>query len=506
MDPEAFSVPQRQSILGVALIFSTTLYRFLRGFWVLGVYFILSNPSSATILMVSLGLVALGVLALGYSWLYYRKFLFHIDYTNQEFVLQKGVFSTEDMAIPFDKIQQVYLKRSLLQRLINVYSLVIETAGSKGDEVNIKAVTREDAQKLSSILIQVKQAHRPQEGGEYLDSEETPSSEHSRLWTHKLDFLTLLKIGISTNYIRGLALVIAFFTTIYNELNSFFKDYAEEVSEYYKQVPAPTESIGVFLVLFFILLLISIIITVVEVYLKYYGLTLVQTRESLELEMGLKTNTKVSLKPRRVQLMQIITNPVQKYFNLYETRIALASSENALLKKKIHIPGLGKDTVEKVALFLYGDVESNFEQMFSPHKLMLIRRLFFVFLPVAVSFLILQWFPYTSHAIWTGLAIGFTIIGGIYQYIRFRSLKLIFSAEFLQKKQGVWNEREERFELFKMQSVTVSQPFWYKKRNLINIVFHTAGGDVSFKAVNKDILPYINYILYKVESTNRKWM
>lgn len=505
MNPEAFSVPQRQSVLGVALIFSTTLYRFLRGFWVVGVYFVLSSPSATTILLVLLGLGVLGVLALGYSWLYYRKFLFHIDYQNQEFVLQKGVFSTEDIAIPFDKIQQVYLKRSLLQRLINVYSLVIETAGSKGDEVNITAVSKEDAQKLSSILLQFKQAHGNREDGELSEAEEAPS-EQSKLWTYKLDFLTLLKIGISTNYIRGLALVIAFFTTIYNELNSFFKDYAEEVSEYYEQVPEPTESLGVFLVLFLILLIISIIITVVEVYLKYYGLTLVQTRESLELEMGLKTNTKVSLQPRRVQLMQVITNPVQKRFNLYEVRIALASSENALSKKKIHIPGLGRDTVGKVASFLYGDAESNFEQIFRPHRLMLMRRLFLVVIPVALSFLVLQWFPYTNFSIWLGLAIGFVILGSIYQYIRFRSLKLIFTAEFLQKKQGVWNEREERFELFKMQSVTVKQPFWYKRKNLINIVFHTAGGDVSFKAVNKDILHYVNYILYKVESTNRKWM
>lgn len=504
MDREAFSIPQRQSILGIALIFSTTLYGFLRGFWVLGVYFLLSSPSAATVVYVLLGLGVLGILVLVYSWQYYRKFLFHIDYSNREFVLQKGVFSSEDIAIPFDKIQQVYLKRSLLQRLINVYSVVIETAGSKGDEVNIKAMSQEDAKQLSSILIEAKKSHRSTVENEEIQTGE--SNGNTRLWTHKLDFLTLLKIGISTNYIRGLALVIAFFATIYNELNSFFKDYAEEVSGYYEQVPDPTESLSVFLILFFILLIISIIITVVEVYLKYYGLTLVQTRESLELEMGLKTNTRVSLQPRRVQLMQIITNPVQQSFNLYEARIALASSENALQKKKIHIPGLGKDTLNKVASFLYGDAELNFQKAFRPHRLMLIRRLFIVLVPVLLSFIILQWFPYISITLWWVLAIIFIVLGSLYQIIRFRSLELIFSDEFLQKKQGVWNKREERFELFKMQSVTVRQPFWYKRRNLVNIVFHTAGGDVSFKAVHKEILFYINYILFKVESTDKKWM
>ncbi|HSI70525.1 MAG TPA: PH domain-containing protein, partial [Gillisia sp.] len=156
MTTEAFSHPQRQSILGVVLIFLTTLYRFLRGFWVLGVYFLLSNPSAATVVYVILGIVALAVVTLGYSWVYYRRFLFYIDYSREEFVLQKGVFSTEDIAISFDKIQQVYLKRYLVQRLINVYSVVIETAGSKEDEVNITAVSRENARLLTDILLKAK--------------------------------------------------------------------------------------------------------------------------------------------------------------------------------------------------------------------------------------------------------------------------------------------------------------------------------------------------------------
>lgn len=471
----------------------------------LGVYFLLSNPSSVTILLVVLGLAVLGILVLGYSWVYYRKFLFHIDYKSEEFVLQKGVFSTEDIAIPFDKIQQVYLKRSLLQRLINVYSLVIETAGSKGDEVNIKAVSHEDANRLSSILIKAKK-EKTSQAVEGEITTEAENEEPAKIWTHKLDVATLLKIGISSNYIRGLALVIAFFTTIYNELNSFFKDYAEEMSEYYEQVPDPTESIGFFIVLIIFLILISIIITVLEVFFKYYGLKLTQTRESLELEMGLKTNTKVSLQPRRVQLMQVITNPVQRSFNLYEARIALASSENALLKKKIHIPGLARDTVAKVESFLYGDATTNFQETFRPHKLMLIRRIVVVLIPVAISLLVLFYIPYVSFNLWAIFAFIFIVLGITYQYVRFKSLILVFTDDFLQKKQGVWSRREERFEVFKMQSVTVKQPFWYKRRNLVNVVFHTAGGDVSFKAVNKGILVYINYILYKVESTHRKWM
>lgn len=503
MNSEAFSHPQRQSVLGVVLIFLTTLYRILRGFWVIGIYLVLKTPSGIMLFYLGMGLAVLAIVVLAYSYMYYRNFIFYINYKTEEFVLEKGVFSTQSVAISFDKIQQVYLKRTLLQRVINVYSVVVDTAGSKEDEVNIDALSGEDANHLSSILIKVKQQNEPVDAEEVIEHQEKKQQEY---WTHKLDIPTLLKIGISTNYIRGLALVLTFFTTIYNELNSVFKDYSEEFSEYYEQVPDLQNSVTLLLVLFFILLIISVLITVFEVFIKYFGLKLTQTRDSLELEMGLKTNTKVSLQPRRVQLMQVITNPVQKRFNLYEARVALASSENALQKKKIKIPGLDLSTVGKVKSFLYGDVEVSFEKSFHPHQLMFYRRIFIALLPVLFSLPVIFYTGYISWSLWLILVLLYSVVAITYQWFLYKSLKLIFTDEFLLKKRGVWNKREDNFEIFKMQGVSVNQPLWYKRRNLVNVYFHTAGGDISFKAVTKEILPYINYMLYKEESTNRRWM
>src|SRR5690606_21016987 len=139
---------------------------------------------------------------------------------------------------------------------------------------------------------------------------------------------------------------------------------------YYEAVPEIENSVGFFVILLILLLLVSIVITMIEVYVKYFGLKLTQTRDNLELEMGLKTNTKVSLQPRRVQLMQIVTNPVQQWMNLYEARIALASSENALQKKKIKIPGLGTEELLKVQSFLYGNIGGSFREVFRPHRIM----------------------------------------------------------------------------------------------------------------------------------------
>lgn len=501
MDPNLFEDPQRQSEIGILLIFLNKIFNLLKGFWAIVLYFLFTGPSVATLVYIGLGLGVMAVLVLVYSFVYYRKFLFHIDYINQEFVLQKGVFNTEDIAIPFDKIQQVYFKRSILQRILNVNSLIVETAGSKQEEISIKAISNEKANQLLAILIKVKDQYSE----ETSDSEISGEPSEDRLWTHELSFLTLLKIGISTNYLRGLALIAAFFTTIYNEIRTVSEEHSEIIQNYLDKLPGPMESISIFFLIAVIVLFLSVFITVAEVFIKYFNLKLKQTKDSLELEMGLKTNTKVSLQPRRVQLLQVITNPVQKWLNLYEVRIFLANSENELQKSKIKIPGLDRATVAKVNSFLHMEQASDFGKSFSPDKLLLVRRIIIALVPALVIGFIVFFTDYIALTwLW---AVGFYgIIAVVWQLLMFRSLKLILTEDFVFKKYGVWNKTVERVEIYKIQSVSVFQPLWYEKKNLVNIIFHTAGGDVSFRTVNKNILPYINYMFYKIESNSRSWM
>ena len=506
MKADSFSEPQRQSGIGVLLIFLTTAFKFVKGFWVLGVYFLLKSPGGQIMFYVGLGISILAIIAFIYSYWYYRNFLFHIDYSKEEFRLQKGVFSTEDIAIPFDKIQQVYLKRSILQRIINVYSLVIETAGSSDKEISITAISKEKADILSALLIMAKKDAATAE----TETEELETDVKKEvLWTHSLNFSDLLKIGLSTNYLRGLALIFVFFSTIFNELRPFVDDYSEDFDEQLEQIPGISESLGAFVIVAFLMLLLSMFITVIEVFIKYYGLKLQQSKNSLELEMGLKTNTRISLQPRRIQLLQVTTNPVQKWLNLYEARFSLASSENTLEKSKIKIPGLGEITVEKIKSFVYAEVNSevNLEKTFRPHRILLFRQMFqSVLLPIVLSVFFPLFTDYIDFITWAVLVGIYLIIGIFWQVKLFASKKLEISDNFLRLKSGVWNKKEETVETYKLQSLSVTQPIWYKKKNVFNVVFHTAGGDVSFRAVDKKIAPYLNYILFKIESAHKGWM
>ena len=225
--------------------------------------------------------------------------------------------------------------------------------------------------------------------------------------------------------------------------------------------------------------------------------------------MGLKTNTKVSLQPRRLQLMRIKTNPVQECLNLYEAQISLSSSENELQKNKIKIPGLGKEIVEKIKYFLYPESsKSSFSTTFRPDKLLLFRKISLAMLPVVIFLAFWYFLDFINLKLGAILSISslYIIAALILQVLAFKARKLIFTEEFLQKKTGFWNKTDETLELFKIQSISVKQPIWYRRKNLVNVVFHTAGGDLKFYAVNTGIIQYVNYVLYKAEVSSKHWM
>ena len=149
---KAFAKPQLQSKIGILVIFTSSFYKVLKAVLISFAYLLFSSNAKAKRERGGGGGVV-GLLSLIYSFFYYKKFKFHIDYEQKEFVLQKGVFSTEFINIPFDKIQQVYFKRSIVQRIINVYEVAIDTAGSSQKEVTIKALSKEKADALRSILM-----------------------------------------------------------------------------------------------------------------------------------------------------------------------------------------------------------------------------------------------------------------------------------------------------------------------------------------------------------------
>lgn len=137
-----FSQPQKQSLLGVVVMFANTLQKSVRAFWPVLLIWLVKFESLNKV-MVFGGIAAVIVIIAIISYLQYHFFTFHIDEETNEFIIQKGVLNRTKIAIQLHKIQQVNINQSLIQRLVGVHKLEIDTAGSDKKEASISAISHE---------------------------------------------------------------------------------------------------------------------------------------------------------------------------------------------------------------------------------------------------------------------------------------------------------------------------------------------------------------------------
>ncbi|WP_031429143.1 PH domain-containing protein [Flavimarina sp. Hel_I_48] len=505
-----FTRPQLQSPVGILLIFVASAFKSLRGLWVLGAYILFGKITGDKLFYLLFGAVLLAIWLIIYSILAYRRFIFHIDYNKAEFILKQGVFSTTEIAIPFDKIQQVYFKRDLLQRVINVYEVVIDTAGSKAEEVKIKALSRANADLLQAALLKEVQSAPVEESPDFdKKNEATAQPLPKELWTYRLSFGKLLRIGLSTNYLRGVWILLIFAGSILQQFdtNLIDEDYNLQLENLYDTYISTNYTLTLLFIALPILFLVGILITTTEVFIKYYGLKLTRTGKELQLEMGLKTNTRVALKPERIQIFTIKVNPVQRYLNLYNLQFSLVNSVEESEKSKIKVPGIPEEIVSKIQNFVFEIDPGATKESFRPNKLLFVRQCFFGLLPLMIGLLL--WYIFLENFAFNFILPVFLIYLPAMIYLKwfsYKAIKLEFTSEFLIKKTGLWTKKTEIIPFYKLQSISVKQPLWYKKRNVYNLVFHTASGDVSFMAVNGAVLSQVNYGLYKIETAAKPWM
>lgn len=492
-----FSRPQRQSLVGLGLIFTRSLYAILRNFWFIAFYFLVGKVDQYMLFWMGVAVFFILLLCLGYSIMSYLKFVFYIDQDNREFVLRKGVFSTDVVTIPFQKIQQVNFKRSILQRIAGVYSVVIDTAGSQEEEVEIRALSFERANALADRLSNFKEMEQGEGAEEKLSrQEETPPLQ----WHYKVPFIVLLKLGITSNYLRGVGVIVAFYVSIREQL-SISPELPPELLD--SQFVLMFGKIGLIL----LLVMLSILITVGETLIRYYGLDLQKREDQLQVEMGLRNNTRVSISSRRVQLLKIYSNVIQRKIDLYRTRISLASSQDDRKKSQIRMAGLSGEVIEKLQEFSFGrTVQEEFSMR--PSKVLLYRNLGRSMIPaILVLTMYLVGDPVFSFY-WLALGIlvyVLTIV--LYLVLWFASQRLGVSGDFLIRHSGVWTKRTEIVEIFRLQSVSIETPLWYRKKGLVNLTVHSAGGDITFKLLQqRQVRPLMNYVLYRIESTEKPWM
>lgn len=499
---EQFGQPQRQSSVGILIMFLNTLQRWLRALGPLVIiYFIKFKDLNKVYLIV--GFLVFLVLITIIAFLKYKNFTFYLDSNTKEFVIQEGVLNKTKTIIQLDKIQQVNINQSFIQRLINVYEINVDTAGSAEKEGQIKAITHSLALALKRRLLE--KENKEVTTNEKISTVAAIQEKAAEDSFFRISFSTLLKVGITSNYIKTLSLIVAFFVTIYENTKNILSESDFDVQN--QNIDSIFGQSTFLIPIILILLCLILVVNLIRVVFNYYDYKIVKQNGSLLLSFGLLSTKSTIIKSDKVQLVTITSNYFQKKMNILELKIKQATSGEKQEKKAlIEIPGCNKEEKEAILTRLYDAIPKKGLALKPNYRKLVFSFFLFVIVPLSgylafANYMEPQFFQY-----YKGAACYIVLVGSILVF-GFRNNRLFISDDFIIKQSGAWDIDTTIVETGKIQAITTSQLFWHKKADIGSVTIHTAGGNLSFHLGNfSTIKNYVNLWLYKIEVSNSNWM
>lgn len=495
MNERDMGQPKRQSPVGIAVIFVRNLRIAINIFisiFVVGYGFQASMLGFGVYSLIAVLLIGFLVL----SYFQYRMFFFYVQ--EDKFVIEKGVFRKEKTTIPFDRIQTVHINQNIIQRVLNVVGLNIDTAGSSGRELEIAALEKSYARQLQQFLIGKKST---QEETEETDETQVEEVLNERKPLVSLGLTELLKVGITENHLRSglvlFAVVNGYIWQYEDYILKPFRPFIEQQKDTLLAQWALMLPIG--LILFVV---VSVVFSLIQTVLRYYGLRFFIDAKGVQLQSGLLRKAEYQIPVNKMQYLKWKSNPLRKMFKIKTLTIKQASSDAQADKLSVKVPGCMPDQLGRVLGEFYPELEDPSDSI-KPNRLLLLQLGLWLAVVPTVLILVNSYFlPLLLF-----FAIPFSLLSLFFINKYYRSVELEVREHVLVLKKGWVYPTQMAVKYYKLQNVRLKQNIFQKRRGLVSLVFQTAAGNESMPHIPEDVAYKIyNYCLYGVENSKRSWM
>lgn len=253
-------------------------------------------------------LLALLGLSSAYAVVAWHRFTYRVE--AGELRIEQGILNRQRRYIPVERIQTFDTSQGVLQRLLGVVSVRVETAGGGGasPEVSLLGVSQADSERLRQALATGRAGVAPPEP-EDVDALAPPAN----VW--KLSANDLLLAG-STGGRAGVALsIIVAAVSFGDELIPF-----ERLSGLAERLTGVVVLIGVAVAIAAFTWLLGVAGTI----LAHAGFTITQQGDHLLIERGLIERRRATIPIERIQAIRIIEGVIRQPFGLVELRVESA--------------------------------------------------------------------------------------------------------------------------------------------------------------------------------------
>ncbi|MDQ0232496.1 PH domain-containing protein [Metabacillus malikii] len=244
-----------------------------------------------------LGAILLVTSVIVISILDWLKFTYRVE--DGEVRIEHGIFVKKKRYIPIERIQTINISAGIIQQLFKLVKVQIETAsGGIKAEAELIAVKRVDAESIEKAIASYKQEKAPVQI-------EEDGSVVKQLPTYKMTKKELL-VAASTS--SGVGVILSAIAAFFSQFEEFIP--YEKIFDQFEFLT--NASITVYISLVFIAFLITWIISVIGVILKYAHFTVIKDEKEIKISKGIFEKQQLSIPLSRIQAIRIVQNPIRQ--------------------------------------------------------------------------------------------------------------------------------------------------------------------------------------------------
>lgn len=502
-----FTIPARQSRAAIIIFILKFINNTFRKGWALLVpaFFALRKLSLDDWQIYLLGAMVAAFYII-FSYWSYQRFFYYIQ--GDEIIIEKGVLYKTKISLPFDKVQTINFKQNILQQALGVLTLQIDSAGSSKEEISLEALSENRAGQFRDFILdrkgmvgtKVESQDRLLENvtGESISKETVEGKS-----LLKLKPIDLIKIGISQNHLRSMAIFAAFVWNIYDQVKKQLNfDEDEKIEELTGFIG--NDLLGRLGLMVVIVLILSLIVSLGIAFFRNFNFHLMETGDAIKKRYGQFERHEQSTTLKKIQGISWGDNPIKKLFGLFVFRMYPAAGSEAGRKKTITIPGCYKGHIKSVIELIFGNqdgVEYSRHQM---SRLFIGRYVLFLGVLPAIFLAAITYILNGLSGLFFLLWVPVVLIAVLIYYKKWR---LYISENILRIQYGLFSHQNKMMYLHKVQAVKLSQSPFQKRKKLAALELYSAGRNFTINYLSYELaLQLQNYILFKVESNKESWM
>lgn len=449
-------------------------------------------------------IVAVILLTLSFAITQWLKYRYRLH--DGKLGINQGLVFKRTHEIPLNRIQNVRLEQPLYFRPMGLYSLVVETAGSKKDEAVLAAVNYRQALQLKQRLFEQKQQPASAVDGSDIES---PTSQHNQQTpVVQKSVKDLVLFGLYQNNLIWFSVISGSILGQLDWESSQFSPLLLQLQAWYDQVAAISilGQIAITLVGLIIIYLLLSLISIAAAILKYHPYQLSLKQQTVHRTGGIIAKQNDALGLPRVQLLRFHQPLIGRLFKLWTVSFKQVQGNEIEQVNQRHmlIPSMSRDQIDTLLPRLSGlcaQAKSLPKQYQSIDIGWFWRRMWLPPVIVLVNMLGIGINPVTE--VMATVAALFVL--GL--YLRYRQWGFLLQGDDCWIHSGMLSQNWNLVALRKVQHVEISQTKGQRKKQLATITLGLASGEQTIPYIPLADARYIaERALYLTKQDHNNWI